>query len=107
MDDLFGPIQGISEKAPIRSKELAFLDYADQASPSSTRFSGFLQTALLEVATTENEAHDKIQGLVGGRGQEIHEVMAAMSKSEVAFNMLLEVRNKLVDAWREITHISL
>jgi flagellar hook-basal body complex protein FliE len=107
VDDPFGRIQGIGDSLPLRRKELEFLTFADQVAPSGTGFSGVLQGALRDVATAEGEARDKIEGLVSGRTQEIHEVMAAMNKSEVAFTMLLEVRNKLVDAWREITHMSL
>ena len=109
MEDPFGPIKGISDQLPIRSRERAFLqlDDASPAARSSSSFVGFLQTALRDVAVAEGNAEEKIQGLASGKTPEIHEIMVAMSKSEVAFNMLLEVRNKLVDAWREISHISL
>jgi flagellar hook-basal body complex protein FliE len=33
----------------------------------------------------------------------LHDVMASMGKSEVAFNLVLEVRNRLVDAWEKLS----
>ena len=45
-------------------------------------------------------------GMVMGEDVELHDVMIAGSKSEVAFNLLLEVRNKLVDAWEKLSRSS-
>ena len=33
----------------------------------------------------------------------LHDVMSSMAKSEVAFNFVLEVRNRLVDAWEKLS----
>ncbi len=41
---------------------------------------------------------------VAGKG-ELHDVMAQMAKADVAFRFLLEVRNKLTDAYQEISRI--
>ncbi len=41
---------------------------------------------------------------VGGKG-ELHDVMTQMAKADVAFRFLLEVRNKLTDAYQEISRI--
>jgi flagellar hook-basal body complex protein FliE len=41
-----------------------------------------------------------------GEEVELHDVLIAGSKSEVAFNLLLEVRNKLVDAWEQLSRSS-
>ena len=35
-------------------------------------------------------------------GVELHDVMLAANKSEVMFNLMLEVRNKLVEAWEKL-----
>ena len=45
-------------------------------------------------------------GMVMGEDVELHDVMIASSKSEVAFNLLLEVRNKMVDAWEQLSRSS-
>lgn len=41
---------------------------------------------------------------VEGQG-ELHDVMAQMAKADVAFRFLLEVRNKLTDAYHEIARL--
>ena len=40
---------------------------------------------------------------VMGEDVELHDVMLAGGKSEVAFNLMLEVRNKLIDAWEKLS----
>lgn len=39
-----------------------------------------------------------------GKG-ELHDVMTQMAKADVAFKFLLEVRNKLTDAWAELSRL--
>ena len=45
----------------------------------------------------------KTQALATGEPVALHDVMVSMGKSEVAFNLLLEVRNKLIDAWEKLS----
>ena len=44
--------------------------------------------------------------MVMGEDVELHDVMIAGSKSEVAFNLLLEVRNKMIDALEKLSRSS-
>ena len=46
-----------------------------------------------------------MQRLITGQTEDVHEVLVAMGKAEVAFHLMLEVRNKLMDAWKEITRM--
>jgi flagellar hook-basal body complex protein FliE len=51
----------------------------------------------------QSDVRSKVRGLVLGEGVELHDVMLAINKSEVSFNLMLEVRNKLVDAWEKLS----
>jgi len=44
------------------------------------------------------------QYAVAGKG-ELHEVMAQLAKADLAFRFLLEVRNKLTDAYQELSRL--
>jgi flagellar hook-basal body complex protein FliE len=46
---------------------------------------------------------DQVRAAASGEPVELHDVMMSMGKSEVAFNLLLEMRNKLVDAWDKLS----
>jgi flagellar hook-basal body complex protein FliE len=107
MDELFQGIGGDDRTFSLRDKELRFLSMEESKAAGRTGFSDLLDRALGSVGAAEAEAKEKLSGLVTGKTGEVHEVLVAMGKSEVAFNMLLEVRNKLIDAWREITRMAI
>lgn len=70
-------------------------------------FSGVLADSIEHVQGLQDDVRDKVRGLVLGEDVELHDVMIASSKSEVAFNLLVEVRNKLVDAWEKLSRSSM
>ena len=73
-------------------------------SPSGepSTFAKTLNSALTEVRELQLDSKNKYEGLVRGE-VEVHDLMIAMGKSEVAFNLMLEVRNKLLEAWQHLS----
>lgn len=76
---------------------------APHATEQGEGFSGFLSDSLDKVKQLQDDARGKLRGLALGEDVDLHEVMIAANKSEVAFNLMLEVRNKLVDAWDKLS----
>jgi flagellar hook-basal body complex protein FliE len=70
---------------------------------SSTGFAGFLADSLDNVQALQDDSRAKTRGLALGEDVDLHDVMIASSKSEAAFNLVLEVRNKLVEAWEKLS----
>ena len=75
-----------------------------QAEPSSEgeSFKNVLNDYLKETNEMQNNADASLQKLVTGETDNVHEVMLAMSKADVSFRMMVEVRNKLVEAYQEV-----
>ena len=67
-----------------------------------TSFSDLLKDALGEVASLQHEAQDAIGAFVRGEAIEIHEVMAAAEEAGIALEMLVEIRNKLTEAYHSV-----
>ena len=67
-----------------------------------TTFADTLKNALGEVSTMQTEATDAIGAFVRGEPVEIHDVMAAAEEAGLALDMLIEIRNKLADAYRSV-----
>lgn len=76
---------------------------APLATGDGPSFGGFLAESLARVQGLQDDVRTKTRGLVLGEGVELHDVMIAANKSETAFNLLLEVRNKLVEAWEKLS----
>ncbi len=69
---------------------------------SSTSFSDTLKAALGQVSSLQSQAQDAIGAFVRGEPVEIHDVMAAADEAGIALDMLIQVRNKLADAYRSV-----
>ena len=51
------------------------------------------------------DAGAEIQRLLTGETEDVHKTLLAVQKTDLAFEMLLEVRNKVVQAYQEIMRI--
>ena len=65
-------------------------------------FKDVLMQNIEQVNQLQQDAQFAIEDLAAGRRDDVAEVMMAARKAELAFEMLLQVRNKLVDAYEEI-----
>jgi len=68
-------------------------------------FGDILLDALKEANRLQSSADAAIQGLAAGDGEELAEVMTAVEKADLAFRTLMQVRNKLVDAYDELMRL--
>ncbi|HOB74204.1 MAG TPA: flagellar hook-basal body complex protein FliE [Phycisphaerae bacterium] len=71
-------------------------------SPDGKSFENCLLESLEQVNRLQQEATQGVEKVVTGETENIAEVFSAVRKADVAFSMLMEMRNKLVDAYREI-----
>lgn len=65
-------------------------------------FKSVLLDSLGEVNRLQTEADQGVQRLITGESDNVAEVMAAVNKAGIAFDLLMEIRNKLNDAYQEI-----
>jgi flagellar hook-basal body complex protein FliE len=72
--------------------------------PANTEggFSGILSDALQKVSQVNNSADQQIGNLLNGGNTDISTVMIAVEKADVAFQLMMQVRNKIVSAYDEI-----
>ena len=99
--DGFGPL-GPPRARPLGGEGIGADEGLEVAAADGKSFGNVLEGMLDEVVARKQEVTDKVEALASGKPVELHDMMIAMGKSEVAFNLMLEVRNKLVDAWREL-----
>lgn len=65
-------------------------------------FKSILLNSLDEVNRLQNEADQGVQRLITGESNNVAEVLMAVNKAGIAFDLLMETRNKLVEAYRDI-----
>jgi flagellar hook-basal body complex protein FliE len=65
-------------------------------------FKSILLGSLDEVNRLQHEADQSVQKLLTGETDNVAEVLTAVNKAGIAFDLLMEIRNKLTDAYKEI-----
>ena len=65
-------------------------------------FADTLKDAINTVDKLQKSADVKMQELATGKSQNIHETMIAAEKAELALKLMVQVRNKVIDAYQDI-----
>ena len=69
-------------------------------------FQAMLQTAIRAVNEAQNDAQTKAQSFsTGDSNMSLEEVMVSMQNANIAFQGMITVRNRLVDAYRDVINL--
>jgi len=68
-------------------------------------FMSALRGAVDQVNQLQSEANLKVSTMLTGNGQDVHSAMIAVQKADLAFELMVEMRNKIVSAYQEISRI--
>lgn len=64
-------------------------------------FGKSVNSYIQEVNTEQQNSQASIQDLLTGKNQDINSVVASVAKADSSFNLLVGVRNKLIEAYKE------
>jgi flagellar hook-basal body complex protein FliE len=70
-------------------------------------FKETLDKFLTDVNQMQVKADESIQKMESGEINDVHQVMNAVEEANVAFNMMMEIRNKVMDAYQEVMRLRL
>ncbi len=70
-------------------------------------FADVLTQQVKNVNTMQTDANDMVHSMLTGGDINEAEVLTAVQKADLAFRMLLQVRNKLIEAYREVQQIQI
>jgi flagellar hook-basal body complex protein FliE len=65
-------------------------------------FGSYLKDALGEVNELQGKASEAIQQMVGEGKGDLQDTMIALEKADVSFRLMMQIRNKVLDAYQEI-----
>ena len=84
-------------QAPIQLNE-------NQKQAITSEFGKVIKGAIDRVDGMDKEADKSIMDLLKGKA-DIHETMIALQKADISMRLLLAIRNKAIEAYKEITHM--
>ena len=70
--------------------------------PQRGDFSTHLKTALGDVNNLQQKADQAIQQLVGEGKGDLQDTMVALEKADISFRLMMQIRNKVLEAYQEI-----
>jgi flagellar hook-basal body complex protein FliE len=70
-------------------------------------FSNLLHNAVQEVSGKQNAATAAVNGLLTGQNVSLHQAVIAMEEATVSFQLMIEVRNKMLEGYQEIMRMQL
>ena len=79
----------------------------NQKSTNGVSFKDTLSGFMSDVNTMQNRADESIEKMVAGEITDVHQVMNSVEEAKVAFNMMMEIRNKVMDAYQEVMRMRL
>jgi flagellar hook-basal body complex protein FliE len=75
------------------------------AGAGGAQFKNILLEALGQVNSMQTQANEAVQQLVTGGDVNPAEVLTTLQKADISFRMMLQIRNKLVQAYQEVNNI--
>jgi flagellar hook-basal body complex protein FliE len=80
----------------------SFQREVQQPSGNRSEFLDTLERTLDQAQQVESDASSKVTDLITGKGQDVHSAMIAVEKADISFQLILQVRNKIVKAYQDI-----
>ncbi|MGA3193632.1 MAG: flagellar hook-basal body complex protein FliE [Terriglobales bacterium] len=66
-------------------------------------FLSTLQESMNAVEGAQGEAQSQVAQLLTGQGADVHSAMIAVEKADLSFQLMMQVRNKIVQAYQQIS----
>jgi flagellar hook-basal body complex protein FliE len=98
---MIGPIPPISATVPASPIQPA------GESKGGGAFQDALSTAIQNVESFGKNASASVERFLSGEGEELHTTIMATQRAELAFELFLQARNKVVSAYQEIMRMQM
>jgi flagellar hook-basal body complex protein FliE len=70
-------------------------------------FGKVLETAIEQIQNSRNDATNAVQQFLSGETEELHSTVLAAQRAELAFELGLQVRNKILQAYQEVMRMQM
>lgn len=64
-----------------------------------------LQQSMDAVEGAQGDAQTQVAQLLNGKGADVHSAMIAVEKADLSFQLMMQVRNKIVQAYQQISNM--
>jgi len=83
----------------------ADINPAPGGAADSGKFLETLQQSMDQVVVAQGDAATQVAQLLNGKGADLHSAMIAVEKADLSFQLMMQVRNKIVQAYQQISNM--
>lgn len=70
-------------------------------------FADMVKKAINDVDSAQKTSDKQIDDIVAGRSENIHEAMISLQKASISFQLMLEIRNKAIETYQELSRMQM
>ncbi len=94
-----------SREIPGINKSLPGIKQTNQKNPDNVDFADTIKDFLDTVNNDQKIGGKSVQQIIMGESENLAEAMTKLEESNLSFQLMLEIRNKLVDAYKDINRM--
>ena len=76
-----------------------------QPSTDRSEFFQTLENAMDKVQEMQSGADQQVASVLQGNGEDLHSAMVAVEKADLTFQLMMQVRNKIVQAYQTVSQM--
>jgi flagellar hook-basal body complex protein FliE len=88
--------EGMSELRRLRTSDTGDESFADM-----------IREAVNSVDQMQKSAENSAEAVIAGDEENIHEVMISMEKAQLSFQLMVEIRNRAVETYQELSRMQI
>lgn len=83
-------------------EDISLKSKKNEAPSENNQFASIIKDAIDNVNNDQIEKKQVIQDYVSGKNTNLHETLVSLEKADISFKLMMQVRSKLVNAYKEI-----
>lgn len=95
------------EVMPLKPSETASPTQISSTQPSGDSFASLLGKMVTDVSAQQNDALQSVRAVQGGQNVPLHQAVIGMEEANVSFQLMVEVRNRLLESYQEIMRMQI
>lgn len=92
---------------PLKPSETAKPSEISSTHPAGDSFASMLGKMVTEASAEQNQAMQSVRAVQGGQGVPLHQAVIGMEEANVSFQLMVEVRNRLLEAYQEVMRMQI
>lgn len=95
-------IQNLSQQLKKIDNQVGDLNNKASQSGEAQSFKDLLSDFVGDVNKLQNQADDSVNKLAAGEITDVHDVMVKVEEANLSFSLMMEIRNKIVEGYKEV-----